>query len=95
MRSKVAVGAGRKKRLRYPEIIVREKLKTWHSTALLSFEGELRDFLSMVGGRNDVRLADGAEIRFHMVLNRVPLAVPITFTPATRSAPPTGTARRR
>ena len=44
---------------RYPGIIVREKLRTWHSTALLSFEGELRDFLGMVSGRHDVRLADG------------------------------------
>jgi predicted dehydrogenase len=52
-------GARRKKRLLYPEIMVREKLKTWHSTALLSFEGELRDFLALAGGRTDVRIADG------------------------------------
>jgi cytochrome P450 len=30
---------------------------------------------------DDVRLADGADIRFHMVLNRSPHEVPITFTP--------------
>jgi predicted dehydrogenase len=52
-------GARTTKRLFYPDIIVREKLKTWHSTALRSFQGELRDFLAMVGGRTDVRLADG------------------------------------
>ena len=47
------------KRLRYPEIIVREKLKTWHSTALLSFAGELGDFLAMTEGRPSGPLADG------------------------------------
>ena len=52
-------GPTRKKRLRYPLIIVREKLHTWHATALLSFEEELRDFLKMIGGRPDVPLADG------------------------------------
>jgi predicted dehydrogenase len=52
-------GPTRKKRLRYPWIIVREKLLTWHSTALITFREELRDFLAMIGGRNDVRLADG------------------------------------
>jgi predicted dehydrogenase len=43
----------------YPEIMLREKLKSWHSTALLSFEEELRDFLAMIEGRTDVPLADG------------------------------------
>lgn len=47
------------KRLRYPEIIVREKLKTWHSTALLSFASELSDFLAMTEGRSHGPLADG------------------------------------
>jgi len=36
-----------------------------------------------------VRLADGAEpIEFHSVLNRAPLAVPITFEPGPRLGPP-------
>ncbi len=43
----------------FPEIIVREKLKTWHSTALLSFKGELEDFLKMTRGNTHVPLADG------------------------------------
>ena len=43
----------------YPEIMVREKLKTWQSTLLLSFHEELRDFLEMIGGNFDVPLADG------------------------------------
>jgi predicted dehydrogenase len=47
------------RRLFYPEIMVREKLKSWTSTALLSFEGELRDFVAMTQGRFDGRNADG------------------------------------
>lgn len=49
----------RKTRRFYPEIMVREKLKSWTSTTLLSFQEELRDFLAMIGGRYDVPLADG------------------------------------
>jgi cytochrome P450 len=30
----------------------------------------------------DIRLQPGADVRFHSVLNRMPLTVPITFTPA-------------
>jgi predicted dehydrogenase len=52
-------GAPRKKvRKLYPEIMLREKLKSWTSTALLSFEDELRDFLRMVQGEK-TPLADG------------------------------------
>jgi predicted dehydrogenase len=47
------------RRNRYPEIMVREKLQSWHSTALLSFQGELADFLKMVSGDTSVPLADG------------------------------------
>jgi len=49
-----------RKRVRklYPEIMVREKLKSWTSTALLSFEEELADFLRMLRGES-VPLADG------------------------------------
>ncbi len=52
-------GRTRTRRLLYPGVMIREKLRSWHSTALLSFEGELRDFLAMTEGRYDVRLADG------------------------------------
>jgi predicted dehydrogenase len=52
-------GQTRKRHLLYPEIMLREKLKSWHSTALLSFKGELADFLSMTSGKLDVPLADG------------------------------------
>lgn len=42
----------------YPEIMVREKLRSWTSTALLSFQDELADFLRMLEGQS-VALADG------------------------------------
>jgi predicted dehydrogenase len=44
---------------RYPEIMVREKLKSWKSTVLLSFKDELRDFLAAATSSARVRLADG------------------------------------
>jgi len=49
----------RRTRRFYPEIMLREKLKSWESTALLSFQEELRDFQAMICGRYDVPLADG------------------------------------
>jgi predicted dehydrogenase len=51
-------GARRKVRKFYPEIMLREKLKSWTSTALLSFEEELADFLRMTRGEK-TNLADG------------------------------------
>ncbi len=51
-------GGARKKSYKfYPEIIFREKLKGWTSTALFSFEDELRDFLRLTRGEV-VPLAD-------------------------------------
>lgn len=52
-------GATKTQKLRYPEIMLREKLKTWQTTALLSFEGELADFLALTRGDTNVRIADG------------------------------------
>jgi predicted dehydrogenase len=52
-------GARRTKRKIYPEIMVREKLKSWTSTALLSFKDELHDFLRMIRGEKHMALADG------------------------------------
>ena len=46
-------------RRRYPEIMVREKLYSWQSTALLSFKEELVDFLALCAGSTVVRIADG------------------------------------
>ena len=65
-------GAPRRRRVkRYPEIIVREKLRGWQSTALLSFEEELADFLRMIDGAT-VPLADGyAGLRAVEIANAV------------------------
>ena len=52
-------GSLRKVHKRYPEIILREKLKGWQTTAFLSFQEELADFLRMVAGDYRVDLADG------------------------------------
>ena len=53
-------GGPRKRRIKlYPEIILREKAKSWTSTALVSFREELRDFLIQLGGPANVPLADG------------------------------------
>lgn len=51
-------GQRRKIRKLYPEIMLREKLKSWTSTALISFEEELVDFLRMIRGEK-TPLADG------------------------------------
>lgn len=51
-------GPRKKVRKLYPEIMLREKLKSWTSTALLSFQDELADFLRMVAGEKTA-LADG------------------------------------
>ena len=43
----------------YPEIMMREKLKSWKTTALLSFKEELRDFMARVAGARGLPLANG------------------------------------
>jgi predicted dehydrogenase len=79
-------GAARKKSYRfYPEIMVREKLKGWTSTALLSFEDELADLLRMVNG-DSVVLATGFDgLRAVEVANAVYSSSrdgrPVTLTP--------------
>lgn len=66
-------GARKKERNFYPEIMVREKLKSWKSTAILSFAGELDDFLKMCRGETGLRSADGhAAIRAIEVASAVP-----------------------
>jgi predicted dehydrogenase len=52
-------GGRRKRQMKfYPDIIVREKLKGWTTTAYESFKDELSDFFRMVKGER-VALADG------------------------------------
>ena len=52
-------GKLRKHRKLYPGVILREKLRSWQTTALLSFQEELDGFLKMIKGDYDVALADG------------------------------------
>ena len=53
-------GAPRKKERRfYPEIMLREKFRSWQTTSYQSFTEELADFLQRADGKNDVPLADG------------------------------------
>ena len=75
-------GKARKTQRRfYPEIMVREKLKSWTSTALLSFEAELRDFVAMVGGHFAGSLADG-----YAGLRAVEIAAAVRQSSLTREA---------
>lgn len=57
----ITTAGGRRKRefKFYPELILREKLKSWTSTALQSFREELPDFLKLVGGDRTAAIATG------------------------------------
>lgn len=52
-------GSARRVRNRYIGIQIREKVKSWKSTALLSFAGELSDFVALCQGKTGLRIADG------------------------------------
>ena len=52
-------GKLRKVRKFYPEVMLREKLRGWQTTGLMSFQEELADFVKMIGGDYRVPLADG------------------------------------
>ena len=52
-------GEVRRTKRRYIDVMLREKLQSWKSTALKSFQEELRDFLRMLDGDTGVPLADG------------------------------------
>ena len=74
-------GPETKTRKFYPEIMVREKLKTWQSTCLISFQDELRDFQRMVAGDHKVPLADG-----HAGLRALEVAAAVRESTATGEA---------
>jgi predicted dehydrogenase len=78
-------GGARKRSMKfYPEIIIREKLKGWQTTAYLSFQEELADFLRMINGER-VALADGwsgvraVEIA-HAVYQSTATGLPVTLS---------------
>ncbi|WP_171052648.1 Gfo/Idh/MocA family protein [Ruegeria sediminis] len=52
-------GTARRVRKYYPEIMLREKLKSWKTTAIQSFGEELSDFIRMARGETGLRCADG------------------------------------
>jgi predicted dehydrogenase len=55
-------GAPRKKiRRLYPEIRIRERLKSWKATALLSLKEELKDFVARISGADGLPLASGKD----------------------------------
>ena len=45
-------------------------------------------FEELVARLHDVRLQPGVEITYNSAMNRAPVSVPITFTPAPRTTPP-------
>jgi predicted dehydrogenase len=65
-------GARRRMRKTYFDIKLREKLKSWKTTALKSFQDELADFVSLVEGREGLRIADG-----HAALRAVEIAAAV------------------
>jgi len=61
-----------RERNRYFEIQLREKLKSWKTTALASFAAELDEFTGLVEGRTGLRIADG-----HAALRAVEIAAAV------------------
>ncbi|WP_424990406.1 Gfo/Idh/MocA family protein [Fluviibacterium sp. S390] len=59
-------------RNRFPEIMVREKLKSWKTTALASFQQELDEFIRLTRGETGLAIADG-----HAALRAVEVAAAV------------------
>lgn len=57
---------------RFPGIQIREKLKSWKTTALNSFAAELAEFVALTEGREGLRIADG-----HAALRAVEIAAAV------------------
>ncbi len=56
----------------YPEVMLREKIRGWTSTALLSFQEELADFVRLTRGERNLTIADGfAGLRAIEIANAV------------------------
>jgi predicted dehydrogenase len=87
-------GGRRRRRHRfYPEIIIREKLRSWTSTAYRSFQEELTDFLRLIRGEPGTALADGfAGFRATEIADAVYRSsregTPIRLSPAPAVPPP-------
>lgn len=59
-------------RNRHVGIMLREKLKSWKTTALLSFADEMNEFLGLIEGKPGLRIADG-----HAALRAVEVAAAV------------------
>lgn len=59
-------------RNRYRSIQIREKLRSWKTTALASFQAELAEFILLTEGRTGLRIADG-----HAALRAVEIAAAV------------------
>ena len=59
-------------RNRYRGIQLREKLRSWKTTALASFQQELAEFIALTEGRTGLRIADG-----HAALRAVEIAAAV------------------
>jgi predicted dehydrogenase len=59
-------------RNRYRGIQVREKLRSWKTTALASFQAELAEFIALTEGKTGLRIADG-----HAALRAVEIAAAV------------------
>ena len=66
---------------RYLGIQVREKLKSWKTTALNSFQAEMDEFVGLVEGRTGLRIADG-----HAALRAVEIATAVPESSRTGQA---------
>ncbi|OYX45677.1 MAG: hypothetical protein B7Z02_00370 [Rhodobacterales bacterium 32-67-9] len=66
-------GATTTVRKRYLDIQIREKLRSWKTTALASFQRELAEFIALTDGGTGLRIADG-----HAALRAVEVAAAVT-----------------
>ena len=57
---------------RFPAIQIREKFKSWKTTAILSFAAELDEFVDLTEGKTGLRIADG-----HAALRAVEVAAAV------------------
>lgn len=73
---------------RFPGIQIREKLKSWKTTALNSFAAELAEFVALTEGREGLRIADG-----HAALRAVEIAAAVPPNRHARAAGEAGRSR--
>ena len=73
-------GTSTRRRNRYAGIILREKFRTWKTTAMLSFADELKDFVALCAGQSGLRISDG-----HAALRAIEVAAAVRKSSETGS----------